>query len=142
MLKLNVVNMKKFSVIITLAFFFVACGGNKTESTETGGDTKEPAKATTSVMDNPDYQKGLALVAKSDCFTCHKLREAATGPAYGDVALKYENTAANQEMLADKVMKGGSGVWGQIPMAAHPDLSKEDAIQMVKYVLLLREEKK
>ncbi|CAN5505382.1 hypothetical protein BH11BAC3_BH11BAC3_37700 [soil metagenome] len=134
--------MKKFSFIITVSFFFVACAGGKTESTETGGDTKDAPKATTSVMDNPDYQKGLALIAKSDCFTCHKLREASTGPAYGDVAAKYENTPENQEMLAAKVMKGGSGVWGQVPMAAHPDLTKEDAIQMVKYVLLLKEEKK
>jgi len=130
--------MKKFSLILSIAFLFVACGGNEPAKTEAAEEKKE----TTSVMDNPDYEKGLNLVAKSDCFTCHKLREAATGPSYGDVAKKYENTEANVEMLADKIIKGGQGVWGQIPMAAHPQVSKEDAKQMVKYILLLKEETK
>ena len=93
-------------------------------------------------MDNPDYEKGLNLIAKSDCFTCHKLRDASTGPAYGAVAAKYENNEANVNMLANKVIAGGQGVWGQIPMAAHPNLNKEDAKAMVKYILLLKEEKK
>ena len=130
--------MKKYTLIISLSLFFIACGDSKTDSAE----KTEPEKKTTSVTDNPDYQKGLALIAKSDCFTCHKLREASTGPAYGAVAEKYENTEANQNMLADKVIKGGQGVWGEVPMSAHPDLSKADAVQMVKYVLLLKEEKK
>ncbi|MEO6720938.1 MAG: c-type cytochrome [Ferruginibacter sp.] len=130
--------MKKYSLILAVSLFFIACGGNDSGS----ADKKETPKATPPVTENPDYQKGLNLIAKSDCFTCHKLREAATGPAYGDVAKKYDNTEANQTMLADKVIKGGQGVWGEIPMAAHPNLSKEDAVQMVKYILLLREEKK
>jgi cytochrome c len=131
--------MKKYSFIVSLSFLFIACGGdNKADSAE----KTEPEKTTTSVMDNPDYQKGLNLIAKSDCFTCHKLREASTGPAYGAVADKYENTEANQNMLADKIIKGGQGVWGEVPMLAHPDLPKEDAVAMVKYILLLKEEKK
>jgi cytochrome c len=93
-------------------------------------------------MDNPDYEKGLNLVAKSDCFTCHKLREPSVGPAYGLVADKYENTESNREMLAAKIIAGGKGAWGQIPMIPHPKLSKEDATAMVKYILLLKEEKK
>ena len=48
----------------------------------------------------------------------------------------------NQEKLATKVIAGGQGVWGQIPMIPHPKLSKEDAIAMVKYILLLKEETK
>ena len=131
--------MKKISLIVSIAFFLAACGGNEPAKTEA---TEEAKPATSSIMDNPDYEKGLNLVAKSDCFTCHKLREAATGPAYGDVAKKYENTEANIEMLADKVIKGGQGVWGQVPMAAHPQLPKEDVKQMIKYILLLKEETK
>ena len=128
--------MKKVSLILSISLFFVACGGGDT------AEKKDEKKATTSVMDNPDYEKGLNLVAKSDCFTCHKLREASTGPSYGDVAKKYENTEANVNMLADKVIAGGQGVWGQVPMSAHPALSKDDAKQMVKYILLLKEETK
>ncbi len=129
--------MKKYLLVFSLSIFCFACGENAAEKDKAA----EPAKAA-SPMDNPDYDKGLALVAKSDCFTCHKLREASTGPAYGDIAKKYENNEANVNMLADKVIKGGQGVWGQIPMAAHPALTKEDAIQMVKYIFLLKEEEK
>ena len=93
-------------------------------------------------MDNPDYEKGLNLIAKSDCFTCHKLRDASVGPAYGLVAAKYENTEANRELLVGKIIAGGQGVWGQVPMTGHPNLSKEDALAMVKYILLLKEDKK
>ena len=129
--------MKKYCIVLSLSLFGFACG-NQTDS----ADKKEEAKETTSVMDHPDYEKGLNLIGKSDCLTCHKLRDAATGPAYGLVAAKYENTEANVSMLADKIIAGGQGVWGQIPMAAHPQISKPDAIAMVKYIMLLKEEKK
>lgn len=58
-----------------------------------------------------------------------------------DVAKKYEFTKANVDMLADKIIKGGSGVWGEIPMTAHADLSKADAEKMAMYVLSLDGEK-
>ncbi len=129
--------MKKYFLVLSLSVFCFACGNQpKTE------EKKDGEKAAVSVMDNPDYEKGLNLIAKSDCFTCHKLRDASIGPAYGLVAAKYENTETNINMLADKIIAGGQGVWGQIPMAAHPTVSKEDAIAMVKYILLLKEETK
>lgn len=131
--------MKKFSIVLSLAFFCVACG-NQSNTDDKG--TADTAKATPSVMDNPDYDKGLNLIAKSDCFTCHKLREPATGPSYGDVAAKYEDNEENRNMLADKIIKGGQGVWGQVPMTSHPDISQEDAVAMVKYIFLLKDEKK
>jgi len=87
---------------------------------------------------NPDYQKGIELIAKSDCLTCHKTDTKNIGPAYKDVAAKYENTDANVTMLAEKIIKGGTGVWGQIPMTPHPTLSEADAKALAKYVLLLR----
>ncbi len=124
-------------MVLSVAFFGFACGNSSSSS-----ESKEAAKPVTSVMDNPDYEKGLNLIAKSDCFTCHKLREASIGPAYGLVAAKYENNESNQEKLAAKVIAGGQGVWGQIPMIPHPKLAKEDALAMVKYILLLKEEKK
>ena len=45
---------------------------------------------------------------------------------------------ANRDMLVKKIIAGGSGVWGQVPMAAHPNLSKEDALAMVKYIMLIK----
>jgi len=96
------------------------------------------ATASNDLSANPDYTKGLALVAGSDCLTCHKTSEKNIGPAYKDVAAKYENTEENVKMLATKVIKGGSGVWGAVPMTPHPQISQEDAEAMIKYVLLLK----
>lgn len=137
--------MKKIFIILSITVIGYACGNQDAGNSngETNAQTTEPASepATPAVQDvteNPDYQKGLELIAKSDCLTCHKVEEKAIGPAYRDVANKYANDAQTVKMLADKIIKGGSGVWGQIPMTPHPALSPEDAQQMVKYVLLLK----
>ena len=129
--------MKKVLFILTTAVILMACGGG---STEAGKVAATAATATTgnTLSDNPDYQKGLALVAGSDCITCHKVSEKNIGPAYKDVAAKYENTEANIKMLAEKIIKGGSGNWGAIPMTPHPQLKQEDVEQMIKYILLLK----
>jgi len=131
--------MKKVLFILTAAIAMMACGGGSGEAAKTASaEVKPAAPAVVSLSDNPDYQKGLALVAGSDCLTCHKTSEKNIGPAYKDVAAKYENTEANIKMLAAKVMKGGSGNWGAIPMSPHPQLKQEDVEAMIKYVLLLK----
>jgi cytochrome c len=114
-----------------------ACGGSNEKKTEETA-AAPAATASNDLSSNPDYTKGLALVAGSDCLTCHKTSEKNIGPAYKDVAAKYENTEENVKMLAAKVIKGGSGVWGAVPMTPHPQISEEDAEAMVKYVLLLK----
>jgi cytochrome c len=63
------------------------------------------------------------------------------GPSHTDVAKKYDFTKANVEMLAGKIIKGGTGVWGEIPMSAHADISQADAEKMARYVLSLDGEK-
>ena len=121
--------MKKQIATITLMALLAACGGEpKNEKTETVSDPSS----------NPDYQKGVELIAKSDCLTCHKINDKLIGPAYKDVANKYENNEENVNMLATKIMKGGKDVWGPIPMSEHRNISEADAKQMVKYILLLR----
>jgi cytochrome c len=131
--------MKQVLFTMTAVVALMACGGGATEATKTAStDAATATSATSSLSSNPDYQKGLALVAGSDCLTCHKINEKNIGPAYKDVAAKYENTEANVKMLAAKVIKGGSGNWGAIPMTPHPQLKPEDVEQMVKYILLLK----
>jgi cytochrome c len=127
--------MRKILFTLSAAFLLVACGGGDTkkETTETTTTTAEAKPS-----DNPDYSKGLALVAGSDCLTCHKVAEKNIGPAYQEVAAKYENTDENIAMLAGKIIKGGSGNWGAIPMTPHANLSQDDAEAMVKYILLLK----
>ena len=126
--------MKKILAIAMLATGMYAC--NNGEEKAAGPEAEKKAST---AMDNPDYDAGLNLVAKSDCFTCHKLREPLIGPPYGEIAKKYPNTQENVSMLADKILKGSTGVWGQVPMLAHPNVKKEDAEKMVKYILLLKE---
>lgn len=111
--------------------------------------TTDPAKDEASVnvvakdklKDSPagaDFTKGKNLIAKSDCLACHKDDVKLLGPAYVDVAKKYEPTEANINKLVSKIIKGGSGVWGEIPMSPHPDLPQNDAKEMVKYILSLK----
>jgi len=131
--------MKKVLFILSTAVIVMACGGGSTEAGKATTETKEATASTGNALsDNLDYQKGLALVAGSDCLTCHKTSEKNIGPAYKDVAAKYENTEENVKMLASKIIKGGSGNWGAIPMTPHPQLKQEDVEQMVKYILLLK----
>jgi len=85
---------------------------------------------------------GKLLIAESDCKSCHLIDQRSAGPAYREVAKRYAKEVRAVEVLSDKVLKGGSGVWGDVAMAAHPQLSKEQAVQMVEYVLSLANEEK
>jgi cytochrome c len=132
--------MKKIIITSAIALVLIACGGSGTENKEEVKEETKKEEATTSISDDPVYQEGLALVAKPEnlCLTCHKVDEKLTGPAYRDVANKYENTPENVKMLTEKVLKGGSGVWGDVAMVPAPGLNAADAEKMVKYILLLR----
>ena len=123
--------MNKFVIAFFALALMAACGGS---------DSKEdkPEKTTTDNSTNPDYQNGLALVAKNKCMTCHAIDQKLTGPAYREVSKKYANSPDTiVSHLAQKIISGGKGVWGEILMTPHPDLSKDDAEAMVKYILLL-----
>lgn len=124
--------MKKLIVAFLISGSIAACGGGDQKPAE---EKKEEKKADVLAVDN---QKGLELIGANDCTTCHKISEKNIGPAYTDVAAKYEATQANIDTLVSKVINGGSGVWGAVPMTPHPTLSKEDATEMVKYILALK----
>lgn len=132
--------MKKYFVAAALVMMAAACGNNSNNSAETTAEKKEDAQqaASNDITQNPDYQKGFELVSNSDCFTCHKVTEKLVGPAYKDVAAKYAGNDTAVTYLAHKVIKGGSGVWGNVAMTPHPQLSLDSAEQMVKYILLLK----
>lgn len=130
--------MKKYFITTLLLGLIAACSNNSNNNNNSDSSSTTVAPAANDITANPDYKKGLTLIAANDCLTCHKIDEKVTGPAYRDVANKYENTDANVKMLADKVIKGGSGNWGTVPMTPHPALTEADAEQMVKYILLLR----
>jgi len=140
--------MKKLLLLIAVSGVFtcalMSCGGkqeqgaakegeeyNEYETREDGG--AQPAQASTEDL----IKQGQALVDQSDCKTCHHQTNKIIGPAHADVAKKYEFTKENVTYLAGKIKNGGSGVWGEIPMTPHDNLSLDDAEKMAMYVLSL-----
>ncbi|THH39842.1 PQQ-dependent sugar dehydrogenase [Neolewinella litorea] len=83
------------------------------------------------------YAAGQSLIDEGDCYTCHKERSANVGPSYLEVAERYDDAPATINRLAEKVIRGGNGNWGERMMSAHPTLSDEDARVMVGYILSL-----
>src|SRR5688572_26708519 len=83
-------------------------------------------------------EKGEVLISYSDCYTCHKKDQRAVGPAFKDIAKRYPVNNVYIEMLARKVIIGGSGNWGYPAMVPHPKLSFEDAKMMVTYILSMK----
>ncbi len=84
---------------------------------------------------NENYNYGKSLMANSDCKACHQMNAKSVGPSFMQVSQKYMNDKNAPGYLANKIITGGSGVWGEHAMSAHPQFSKEDATEIVKYVL-------
>ena len=80
--------------------------------------------------------EGLALIEGADCLTCHKIDVRVVGPSYQEVADKY--TDSDMDLLATKIIEGGKGAWGEIPMTPHAGMSRENAKKMVAYILTLK----
>jgi cytochrome c len=76
-----------------------------------------------------------ALAASKNCMACHAVDKKLVGPAFKDVARKYAGQKDAADKLAAKIMKGGSGVWGAIPMPANPQVNEADAKKLATWVL-------
>ncbi|RVU00325.1 carbohydrate-binding protein [Mucilaginibacter limnophilus] len=85
----------------------------------------------------PTYNYGKELIANSDCKACHQINAMSVGPAFMAVSKKYAGKKEEINRLADKIIKGGGGVWGEHAMSAHPQLTKQNATEMVNYILSL-----
>ena len=142
--------MKKVFIVLCISAVITACGGgSKSGSADSTAAANETAKASESSVDTNANktgtepaagatEPGAKLIAASDCSTCHKVDVKLIGPAFKDIAAKYPATDANIDTLANKVIKGGKGNWGDIPMAGHPTLAVNDAKTIVKYILSLK----
>jgi cytochrome c len=78
------------------------------------------------------------LAKKNACTACHAIDKKIVGPAYKDVAAKYKGDKTAEAKLIEKVKKGGSGVWGQVPMPPNTQVKDEDIKTLVKWVLSLK----
>jgi cytochrome c len=121
-------------------FAFAACTNSKKTSDESVSTTPTAVEVIdpNDITKKPEYVEGITLVGKSDCATCHRRDEKIQGPSYADIAAKYPNDAKSLAILSGKIIKGGKGVWGDIAMLPHPNLTQDEAEKLVKYIMLFK----
>lgn len=124
--------MRKVILMMILAISFSCSKSENSDNKEVL--LAEPEVAEPVIVTDP-ITEGKSLVEGADCLGCHKMDEKMIGPSYKEVSERYENTPENVEMLADKIIKGSSGIWGDVPMPAHNGMSKENAKYMAQYIL-------
>jgi cytochrome c len=96
------------------------------------------ALASASVNVLADAPAAAELAKKDGCLLCHAVDKKVVGPAYKEVAAKYKGDKSMEAKLIEKVKKGGSGVWGQIPMPPNsPQVKDEDIKTIVQWILSL-----
>jgi len=125
---------KPLFIIGCIALALASCGSPDSKGTDSSAGSNTESSSASAGSGNTEA--GKQLIAKSDCLGCHNETDKLVGPAYVEVAEKY--TASDIDYLAGKIIKGGSGVWGEVPMSAHPSLSQDDAKEMVSYILSLK----
>ena len=79
-----------------------------------------------------------ALATAKNCMACHAVDKKLVGPSYKEVATKYAGQPEAVAKLVPKVLKGGSGVWGAVPMPANPQVNEAEAKQLVQWILTLK----
>jgi cytochrome c len=79
-----------------------------------------------------------ALAEKKNCLACHQVDKKLVGPAYKEVAAKYAGQKDAAAKLAEKIQKGGTGVWGQIPMPANPQVNPDEAKTLANWILTVK----
>lgn len=128
----------RFFITFFISVFFASCQSDSSKSAAEESKPIAESETVKNIAADPVYAKGLGLVAQSDCLTCHKIDDKLIGPSYKEIALKYKD-APNDVVsaLAEKIVKGGVGNWGNVPMTPHPSISQEDAETMIRYILLL-----
>jgi cytochrome c len=124
--------VKQNFLCLFLACTLAACGGGeqKEQNTTPEGIAEEPALTEAQA-------EGRQLIKQSDCSACHLDDAKLVGPGYQEVAEKYPHNDSTVTYLAQKIIKGGSGVWGNVPMTPHPQHKPEEAEKMAKYILTL-----
>jgi cytochrome c len=116
----------------------LACNSSGSSSVKSDSAATAPAAVPAA------SEQGLELIGASDCTTCHRLHKtdpgSNIGPYYSQVAAKYTPAAdTTVDRLVHKIISGGNGVWGAVPMTPHPALSPADVKIMVAYILSLKD---
>ena len=104
---------------------------------ENGFDMNEIAMGHQALAEASQFALGKQLMDQSDCKTCHQPQQQSVGPSYEAIGIKYKDDPDAVADLSKRIIEGGGGVWGETAMAAHPQLTDNEAAQMVKYILSL-----
>lgn len=120
-----------------LILLTAACGNPESSSQQESTNTTATTSGSTAGTSSAEMLPGEKLVAKADCMGCHNKTEKVIGPAYVEIASKYASNEKNIEELANTIISGGKGHWGDIAMTPHANLSKDDAKSMVTWILSL-----
>lgn len=143
--------VKKKTLVPKLVYTYVK-KGNYNVSVEVKDDQEAAASSKTVAVlagqDAPDMkfklanqkanEGGKALMMSLDCKVCHKVAEKSVGPSFADVAKKYPKGAATTAKLTKKIQEGGTGVWGDVAMPAHPALKAAEAKQIINWIYSLK----
>jgi cytochrome c len=129
---------KTILFLIVVSATVIACNSSGSSSGKSDSAATAPAAAPAA------SEQGLELIGASDCTTCHRLHKtdpgANIGPYYSQVAAKYAPAAdTTVDRLVHKIISGGNGVWGTVPMTPHPALTPADVKIMVTYILSLKD---
>ena len=119
--------MKKLFLTGLVSLLIVSCSKKENSEIQPSSDAFTPIATNVS---------GQSLIEASDCMSCHNATERLIGPSYKEISAKYSEK--DIEMLASKIIEGGSGVWGNVAMQPHPQVSKADAKKMVEYILSMK----
>jgi len=123
--------MKKLFIAVFIGLCLISC--SKKENVPVDGTSPEKTVDAESAKSS---LSGEQIIESLDCSGCHAVNEKMIGPSYQEIADKYSEK--DIELLASKIIEGGSGVWGSVPMAPHAQVSKEEAKKMVEYILTLK----
>jgi len=132
--------MKAFIFLIA-TFLLAACGAGtgETSKSDSANPTQDIQNTGGTSVDTAENISGSQLIGANDCLGCHKIDEKSVGPSYTQIANRYEDNQGNVENLADKIIKGGKGLWGNAAMTPHPTVTEPQAQEMAKYILSLRD---
>lgn len=92
--------------------------------------------AASSIFPAPAFAS-MDLADKSACLNCHQVEKKMVGPSFNDIAAKYKDRKDAQAYMAEKIVKGSTGVWGAIPMPANAQLKAEDAKALAAWIAAL-----
>jgi len=84
---------------------------------------------------SPAVQADMALSQKKNCMSCHAVDKKIVGPSFKEIAAKYAKDKKAEAMLAEKIIKGGKGVWGEMAMPPNSQVTPAEAKTLAKWVL-------